>query len=241
MTGPADVTDLIAAFPAAGAGGTTLEELEKLAARRGMAYVAVSNPASIEALVSGEWQAESLDEIRRAVGQASARRVILFGHCMGGLSAVRLSDSLGSTLDLPVRLLVVNTPCPDQSGRIPTMSQFCDAEIAEVLAHDGFPQELLDDEDMLAEIADGLREDARVADRLAEWVNSTDHLETLHVLSTRGDTFISPEDCAAWRHRVYREFHLTIADGGHALDEASIGVLERAIEAVIACAQAESA
>jgi hypothetical protein len=29
--------DLIASFPAAGAGGTTLEQLEKLAVRRGMA------------------------------------------------------------------------------------------------------------------------------------------------------------------------------------------------------------
>lgn len=241
MITPTDGIDLIATFPAAGAGGTTLEQLEKFAVRRGMAYVAISNPASIDALMSGDWQAKSIDEIRRAVNQASAGRVILVGHCMGGLSAVRLSDGLGSRLAVPVKVLVINTPCPDSSGRIPTMSQFSDAEIAEVLAYDEFPQELLDDEDMLAEIADGLREDAKVADRLAEWINSADHLETLYVLSTRGDRFIPPEQCAPWWHRVSGEFHLTIAHGGHALDETSMGVLERAIDSVLAAAQAEMA
>jgi surfactin synthase thioesterase subunit len=239
MTKPADVVDLIASFPAAGAGGTTLEQLEKLAGRRGMAYVAMSNPASTDALVSGEWQAAAIDEIRHAVDQASAGRVILVGHCMGGLSAVRMSDGLGPSLARPVRVLLLNTPCPDSAGRTPTMSQFSDAEIAAVLAKDGFPQDLLDDEDMLAEIADGLRADAVVADRLAEWVNAAAVLETLHVLSTRGDTFIPPEHCAAWRHRVSGEFHLTITNGGHALDEASVGILERAIDSVLAAAQAE--
>jgi surfactin synthase thioesterase subunit len=234
VTTPADARDLIASFPAAGAGGTTLEQLEKLAARRGMAYVAIANPESIDALRSGAWQAESTDQIRRAAEQAASGRVILVGHCMGGLSAVRLSDGLGSRLALPFAMLVINTPCPDSAGRIPTMSQFSDAEIAEVLAHDGFPQELLDDEDMLAEIADGLREDAMVADQLAEWISSAADLDALHVLATRGDTFIPPEQCAAWRHRVSREFQLLIADGGHALDEAVIGILERAIDAVVA-------
>ncbi|HEY5832841.1 thioesterase II family protein [Streptomyces sp.] len=241
MTKPAGTTDLIASFPAAGSGGTTLEQLEKLAARRGMAYVAMSNPASTDSLESGEWQAESIEEIRRAVDQASAGRVILVGHCMGGLSAVRLSEGVASGLALPVRVLGINTPCPDSTGRIPTMSQFSDAEVAEVLAHDGFPQDLLDDEDMLAEIADGLRKDATVADRLAEWVNSAGDLETLHVLSTRGDVFIPPEQCAPWRHRVSGEFQLTITKGGHSLDEALIGVLERAIDSVRASARAEVA
>jgi surfactin synthase thioesterase subunit len=235
----AGVKDLVASFPAAGAGGTTLEQLEKLAARRGMAYVAMSNPASIDALESGEWQAESIDEIQRAVDQASPGRVILVGHCMGGFAAVRLSDGLGSRLALPVRVLVVNTPCPDSSGRVPTMSRSSDAEIAQVLAHDGFPQELLDDEDLLAEIADGLRKDTTVGDRLAEWINSAGDFETLHVLATRDDAFIVPEQCAAWRNRVSREFQLTITNGGHSLGEALIGVLERVIDSVLASAQAE--
>lgn len=237
MTGGADATGLLASFPAAGAGGTTLEQLEKLAARRGMAYVAMPNPASIDVLVSGQWQRESVDQIRRAVDQVSADLVILAGHCMGGLSAVRVSDGLGRRLAVPVRVLVVNTPCPDSAGRIPTMSQLPDAEIAVLLAHDGFPQDLLDDEDMLAEIADGLREDARVADRLAEWVHLAGDLETLHVLSTRGDTFISPEQCVGWQHRVSGEFQLTIANGGHAVGEASAGVLGRAVDSVVAAAR----
>jgi surfactin synthase thioesterase subunit len=239
MTGPGDARNLIASFPAAGAGGTTLEELEKLAVRRGMAYVAIPNPASLDALESGEWQAESTEGIRRAVELASAGRVILVGHCMGGLSAIRLSAGLGSTLAVPVRVLAVNTPCPDSSGRIPTMSQSSDAEIAELLAHEGFPQELLDDEDMLAEIAEGLRQDAVIADRLAEWAASAGDLETLHVLSTRGDMFIPPEQCAAWRHRVSGEFQLTITHGGHALDATTVGVLERAVDSVVDSAQAE--
>jgi surfactin synthase thioesterase subunit len=231
---------LIASFPAGGAGGSTLEQLEELAARRGMAYRAMSNPASIDLVASGQWQAESIEEIRQAAEEASVGRVVLVGHCMGGLSAIHLANDLESRLALPVRVLVVNTPCPDSAGRIPTMSKFSDAEIAEVLVHEGFPQELIDDEDMLAEVADGLRSDATVADRLAEWVNAAGDLNNLHVLSTRGDLFIPPEECAGWWHRVSGEFHMTIAPGGHAIDEASIGVLERAIDSVMA-AQAESA
>lgn len=239
--GAVDAMRLIASFPAAGAGGTTLEQLEKLAVRRGMGYLAMSNPDSIDVLESGSWQAESVEALRRAVDQASAVRVILVGHCMGGLSAIRLSEGLGSSLAVPVSMLVVNTPCPDSSGRIPTMSRLSDAEIAHVLAQDGFPQDLLDKDYLLAEIADGLREDAVVADRLAEWVQSAADLDTLHVVSTRGDTFIPPEQCAGWRNRVSGEFHLTIAPGGHALDETSIGVLERALDSLLAAAHAEVA
>lgn len=241
MRGASGAMCLIASFPAAGAGGTTLEQLEKLAVRREMGYVAMSNPASIDVLVSGQWQSESIDELRRAVDQASAARVILVGHCMGGLSAIRLLEGLSSRLAVPVSVLVVNTPCPDSSGRIPTMSRLSDVEIAEVLAHDGFPQDLLDKDYLLAEIADGLREDAVIADRLAEWVDSAGDLDTLHVVSTRGDTFIPPEQCAGWRNRVSGEFHLTIAPGGHALDDRSIGVLERALDSVLAAAHAEVA
>jgi surfactin synthase thioesterase subunit len=234
-------TTLIASFPAAGSGGSTLEQLAKLAVRRGAAYVAATNPATMDDLVSGRWQAESTERIRLAAGQASADRVLLIGHCMGGLSAVRLADGLDSALGRPVSVLLVNTPCPDRAGRIPTMTRLTDAEIADVLAHDGFPQDLLDDEDMLAEIADGLRLDAAVADRLAEWISTAGDLETLHVLSTRGDYFIPPEQCAGWQHRVSGEFHLAIVRGGHALDETTIGVLERAIDSVLAGAWAECA
>jgi surfactin synthase thioesterase subunit len=235
------MAELIASFPAAGAGGTTLEQLELLAARRGMAYVELANPQSVDALGSGTWLAESVEQLRRAVAEAAAERVVIIGHCMGGFSAVRLADGLESRLGVPVGLLVVNTPCPDRAGRTPTMSAYSDAEIAAVLAHDGFPQELLDDEDMLAEIAAGLRADATVADRLAEWISTAGDLDTLHVLSTRGDTFAPPEHCVGWQGRVSGEFHLTVAPGGHALDEATAGLLERALDGLLASAPASAA
>jgi surfactin synthase thioesterase subunit len=234
MSESTEAAELLVSFPAAGAGGATLEQVEKLALRRGMAYLAASNPESVEALDSGQWQERSTEEIRRAADQASAGRVLLFGHCMGGLSAISLADGLGARLDLPVTLLVVNTPCPDSAGRIPTMSRFSDAEIAHVLAQDGFPRELLDDEDLLPEIAEGLREDAVVADRLAERLGAAGGIEDLHLLSTRGDAFIPPETCVGWRDRVAREFHLTITPGGHTIDETLAGVLERAVESAAA-------
>jgi surfactin synthase thioesterase subunit len=233
-----DAKSLLASFPAAGSGGSTQEQFQELAAQRGMAYITMSNPASIDDLESGKWQSESIEAIQRAAEQAPAGHVILAGHCMGGLSAVRLSDGLAPLLGLPVRVLLVNTPCPDSSGRIPTMSKLSDAGIAEYLAQDGFPQELLDDEDMLAEITDGLRTDATVADRLAEWVNEAEGFETLHVLSTRGDTFAPPVWCSGWQHRVSGEFQLAIADGGHMIDETSAGLLGRAIDSVVASAWA---
>ncbi|GAA2966555.1 thioesterase II family protein [Streptomyces enissocaesilis] len=238
MRGPTDGRDLVVSFPAAGAGGTTLEQGEKVAARRGAAYLALPNPATAEALASGQWQAHCVEELGRAADQASAGRAILIGHSMGGLSAIRMYDGLAARLALPIALLIINTPCPDSLGRIPTMSQLSDAEIAAILAHDGFPRDLLDDEDMLVEIADRLRKDAAVADRLAERVSTTGPLDALHVLSTRGDMFIPLERCAAWRHRVSGEFHLTITDGGHAIDESLTGVLERAVDSALAGAQA---
>jgi surfactin synthase thioesterase subunit len=226
--------NLIGSFPAAGAGGVTLEQLQRIAARRGAAYVALSNPASIEAFLSGDWEKDTTEQLRRAMDEASATRVVLVGHCMGGLSAIRLAGGLDRTLGCPVAVLAVNTPCPDSSGRIKTMSRLSDAEIAAVLAHDGFPQDILDDEDMLAEVADGLREDATIGDRLAEAVSSAGSLDSLHVLATRGDIFIPPEECVGWRHRVSGEFHLTIAPGGHTLDEAAAGVFEGALAAAVA-------
>lgn len=238
MTKPADPKALIASFPAAGSGGVTLEQLEKITVQRGMAYLALPNPPSLDAVESGQWQAQSAEAVRAAVEQASAGQVVLVGHCMGGLSAIRLADGLGARLGLPVRVLAINTPCPDSAGRIPTMTHLSDAEIGEVLAHDGFPQDLLDDEDMLEEIADGLRQEAVVADRLAEWVGTAGDLDALHVLSTRGDFFIPPEHCAPWQQRVSGEFQLTITPGGHGIDEASKGLLERALDSAVACARA---
>jgi surfactin synthase thioesterase subunit len=234
MTAPGGGVDLVASFPAAGDGGSTLEQLEALARRRGMAYTALANPPTIDALTSGKWQADVVDQLRDAARRAAAGRVVLFGHCMGGLSAVVLFDGLAAALSTPVGLLVVNTPCPDAAGRIPTMSSLSDEQIAEVLARDGFPQEVLDDEDLLPEIAEGLRDEALVADRLAEQVGASGGLDTLHVLSTRGDTFIPPEACAGWRHRVSRAFHLSIVDGGHMLDENVAGALDRIIGSVLA-------
>lgn len=231
--------DLVVSFPAAGAGGTTLEQLSKLAAQRGMPYVALPNPDSIEAFVSGQWQASCVRELRRMVARTPVRRIVLCGHCMGGLSAVSLFGDVVTSLGLPTRLLIINTPCPDRSGRIPTMSRLSDAEIAEILAHDGFPQELLDDEDMLAEIAGGLRADATVADQVANSFSCAADLQALHVLSTRGDFFIPPQFCVGWWQRVSGEFRLTVAEGGHALDEATVGILNEVFDSVLASPQAE--
>lgn len=237
MSGPAGTTGLIVTFPAAGAGSTTLEPVEKLAARRGMDCLNLRNPASVEALTSGEWPARCVAQVGRACGEDPAGRVLLIGHSMGGLSAVCLRDGLTVELGRPAELLLINTPCPDPCGRIPTMSHMTDVEIAEILAHDRFPQDLLGDEAMLAEIADGLRHDAAVADRLSERVSRAAPLDNLHVLSARGDAFIPPERCAAWHDRVSGEFHLTVANGGHSLDESLNRVLERAVDAVLARAQ----
>jgi surfactin synthase thioesterase subunit len=225
---------LVASFPAAGSGGTTLEQLEKTAVSGGLDYLALANPASAGAFESGAWARESVDQIRQAVRQAVDGYLILAGHCMGGLSAVHLAQGLSARLSLPVRVLVINTPCPDAQGAIPTMTHLSDGEIAQILMHDGFPQDLLDDEDMLAEIADRLRAEAAVADRIAEWVSSAAGPQTLHVLSTRGDTFTPPAACSGWQHRVPGEFQLTIADGGHAIDETTSGLLERTLRAAVA-------
>ncbi|PZS34200.1 MAG: hypothetical protein DLM58_06230 [Pseudonocardiales bacterium] len=230
-----DHPDLIVFFPAAGAGGSTLDQLRELATRREMAFLALPNPNAVEELRSGRWRADALERVREAAEAVGAVRVVVVGHCMGGLAAVGLvGSSAGSAVGRPVGALVVNTPCPDASGQIPTMTQLSDARIAEVLAGDGFPADLLEDEDMLAEIADGLRAEAAVADGIAEWVSRCAGPVDLHVLSTRGDGFIRPDHAVGWWQRVSGELRMTVTDGGHAIDETSIDVLERSLDSVLA-------
>lgn len=238
MTEPGRPGKLVASFPAAGGGGATQEHLEKHAARRGLACAAVPNPHCVEVLGSGEWHEQAIDEIEHAADRASADRVVLAGHSMGGLAAIVLSGDIEARIGRPVRVLAVNTPCPDQAGRIPTMSGLSDTEIAGILAQDGFPPELLEDDDLLAEIASGLRKETRVADRLAALVSAAGDLSALHVLSLRGDKFIPPERCAAWRHRVVGEFQLTIAEGSHTISEVSSGSLGRALDSAVASVEA---
>jgi len=218
---------MIVSFPAAGA-GRTFRWLT------GENYLACANAADVGALRSGRWERDTIDEIVRAAEEKSARYVVLVGHSMGGLSAIRLSGKLGPALGLPVRVLLLNTPCPDTAGRIPTMSHSSDAEIADVLAGDGFPPEVLGDPELLAEVAAGVRADAEVADRLAEWVNSAADIDELHVVATRGDTFIGTERCARWRDRVTREFRLVEAEGGHMLDGTPAEVLHEVVDSVVA-------
>ncbi|MEW2527986.1 alpha/beta fold hydrolase [Streptomyces sp. NPDC047071] len=225
--------DLCVCFPAAGGGGTTLTLVKDAAARHGLTPLALPNADSVADLDSGRWQERTAEEIRRAADRCGARRIVLAGHSMGGLSAVRLHPALDMRGARPTGVLVISTPCPDSSGRIPTMSQLSDPEIAQVLAHDGFPRELLDDTDMLAEIAHGLRADAVVADRLAARIGPAGRLTDLHVLCGRDDRFIPPERCAAWAHRVSGAFHLTVVPGGHSLDAPRAGALGRALGAAL--------
>lgn len=234
MSGAGAGQDLCVCFPAAGGGGTTLTLLKEAAARHGLAVLALPNADSVADLDSGRWQERTVETIRRAAERGAARRIVLAGHSMGGLSAVRLHPALAMRGARPAGVLVINTPCPDSSGRIPSMSQLTDPQIARVLADDGFPPDLLDDEDMLAEIADGLRADAVVADRLAERIGPTGPLTGLHVLCGRDDRFIPPERCAAWAHRVPGEFRLTVAPGRHNLDATWNTTLDRALTGVLA-------
>ena len=232
MSRSVTATSLIASLPTAGVGSSMRGWLAGVADPDTQSYLALSNPASVDELVSGRWREESIEELRRAAEQAAADRVVLVGNCMGGLSAIYLAGGLAQRLGLVIEVLALNTPCPDSAGRIPTMSQFTDAQIAARLAEDGFPPEVLEDEDMLAEVAEGVRVDALVADWLAMAISAAEDLQSLHVLSTRGDTFIGPDRCAAWWRRVTGDFHLTVVAGGHTLN-GSTGVLKRAIDEVI--------
>jgi surfactin synthase thioesterase subunit len=218
---------MIASFPAAGAGRT-------FGWLSGEEYLPCGNAAGVDELRSGRWERDTVDEIVRAAQEASAPHVVLVGHSMGGLSAIRLSGKLGPALGVPVGVLLLNTPCPDTAGRIPTMSHSTDAEIADILAGDGFPAEVLADPELLAEVAAGVRADAEVADRLAEWVNHAADIDQLHVVTTRGDTFIGTERCARWRDRVSGEFHLVETEGGHMLDGTPPEVLRGAVDSVVA-------
>lgn len=224
---------VIASLPAAGASSTSLRWLATAAARRGVDYVGLANPKFVDEFQSGRWQRECVQRLREVV--ATAGSVVLVGHSMGGLAAVLLAGD--GRLGVPVGVLALNTPCPDAQGRIPTMSVSSDAEIAAILISDGFPADILDDEDVLAEIAEDVRSDAVMADRLALAVHAAGAvpaMRAMHVLATSGDRFIGLERCVEWRHRVSGEFHLVVGQGGHMLTETPVGTLERAVDSAIA-------
>ncbi|MFI6036034.1 hypothetical protein ACIBBD_18060 [Streptomyces sp. NPDC051315] len=119
------------------------------------------------------------------------------------------------------------------------MTQLSNPEIAQVLAHDGFPPELLDDEDMPAEIAHGLRADAAVADRLAERISPTGRLTDPHVLCGRAERFIPTERRAARAHRASGEFQPTVVPGRHSLDATRTAAVGRAPAGALAATRTE--
>jgi surfactin synthase thioesterase subunit len=236
VTGTSGTAGLVVSFPAAGAGSTTFRWLARAAGERGAVHLPLANASSVDELDSGRWAEGAAEQVRHAAQRSDARYVVLVGHSMGGLSALQLSTELGPTIGVPVRVLLLNTPCPDERGRIPTMSRCTDAEIAAILSGDGFPPEVLGDEELLAEVAAGVRADAKVADRLAERVNARGKAQQLWVLATRDDAFIGTARCAEWRHRVSGEFDLVAADGGHMLDRTPVDILARVVDSVIASA-----
>lgn len=222
--------DVIGFFPAAGSGGSTLDCSRELADQLECTLVELPNPSSSGELISGRWA----NEVGRLIGVQAAPdgdvRLVLVGHCMGGLSAFALT-SLMRAADPRARVgaLLVNTPYPSGDGQIPTMSALSDSAIGALLGAEGFPQELIDDVDMLEEIATGLRAEATVADSVASWVHHRTDRVPLHALSTRGDPFISPGHCEGWMHRSCGLFLWTVCEGGHAITEATSTVLRGAI------------
>jgi len=225
---------LVVSFPAAGVGDSMAGWLTGPAAEcSGAGYLPLPNPGCLEELISDDWRRRTLSQIQHAVTEAAVDRVILVGHCLGGLSALYLVDEVRSRCAVPTALVVVNTPCPDGEGRVPSLAGSTDQEIGEVLAADGFPTEVLEDEDMLAEVADRVRDGARLGDWISRRLHAAGAPPALTVLSTRRDAFIGVEHCAAWRNRVLGEFNLTIVDGRHTLDDASMGVLARLLDSAI--------
>lgn len=233
MTAPVqDSPTLIASFPAAGAGSGTFQWLADAAARRGADYRAMANPPSTTAVADGTWRADAAADLRNAVQRSGARRVVLVGHSMGGLSAVCLAEDVGTTPDTHVAVLVLNTPCPDEWGRIPTLSSCSDAEIGTVLQGSSLGPDVLGDPELLAEVAAHVRSDAQVADRLALEAVGVE-IDVLHVVATRGDTLIATDRCEAWRHCVVGGFHLASIDGDHMALDAPPGALDRALTSVL--------
>lgn len=222
--------DIIGFFPAAGAGGSTLDSSREIADQLGCALLELPNPPTIDDLTTGRWY-NGLEHIVRAqIAKDGNSRLVLVGHCMGGLSAFTAASLLRSTSpDVRVGALVINTPYPGRDGRIPTMSALSDSAIGELLGAEGFPQELIDDVDMLEEVATNLRAEATVADRVAGAIHERTDCVPLHALSTRGDPFITPGDCEGWSRRSCGLFGWTICEGGHAINEFTAPVLRRTI------------
>ncbi|WP_435279818.1 thioesterase II family protein [Streptomyces sp. 1222.5] len=149
----------------------------------------------------------------------------LWGHSTGALVAFELSRQIRRLGDPPpVHLFVSGRPAPQLPMRLGKVSGLSVTELAAVLRHlGGTPQEVLDNENLLALIHPLLVADFKVNEEYA--YQFEDPLAVpLTVFAATQDPVTTLDEAAAWKLQAGSEFQMHTLDGGH------FAVFDKALE-----------
>lgn len=173
----------------------------------------------------------SLAEILASQIQLYAEKPFaLFGHSMGALLAFELTRILQQqNAALPLTLFLSAHRAAHLPPRRAPMHALPDQEFIEKLRHfGGFPDEILEHQELLDFLLPTLRADLTLCDRYS-YVPDAPLNCPLQLYAGRQDTEVSPEEIEAWREHSTQNANLHVFPGGHFFLRSDADALMQAI------------
>jgi medium-chain acyl-[acyl-carrier-protein] hydrolase len=206
------------AFPYAG-GGASIYRLWPRLLPPSVELVAVQLPGR-----ESRWRDPSFRDLPTLVAEASKalrphmdRPFVFFGHSMGGAISHELARALRDQgAALPRQLFVSGRPAPraeDDGEDIHDLPK--DEFIARLRDYAGTPEEVLQNEELMALVEPLVRADFAVCETY-EFDPEPPPLDLpVTVFGGTGDEEVPREDLELWRQETTGEFRLHMLDGGH--------------------------
>ncbi|MCL4794348.1 MAG: alpha/beta fold hydrolase [Bryobacteraceae bacterium] len=217
-------------FPWAGGGALAYAHWKPLFA--GLAQICPARLPGRETR-AGEPPLDSMDalveELAREIRPFLDRPFAFFGHSMGAGVAFELARALRREgQPLPVRLFVSSARSPSLRREAPRGPDLSRAELlAELRRLDGFPREVLENEQLLALALPALEADTRLYGRYVSRAEPPLDMP-IHVFAGTEEPHLAEEHLEAWRDLTTTEFTLDRLPGGHFyLETARLALTER--------------
>lgn len=160
--------------------------------------------------------ADLLDEITPSIIELIDRPFALFGHSMGGLLAFELARRLrASGAAEPALLFVSGCRGPHLPERKPPIHGLPEDEFLQRLrTMNGTPQELLQDEELMALLGPVLRADLQL---IETWNHQTEDPLAMPIIATGGeqDDEAWPDELRTWSEHTSTEFQAHLFPGDH--------------------------
>jgi medium-chain acyl-[acyl-carrier-protein] hydrolase len=155
---------------------------------------------------------------------------MVFGHSMGALLAFELTKILQrQNAPLPLMLFLSAHRAAHLPARRAPMHALPDQEFIEKLrCFGGFPDEILQHQDLLDFLLPTLRADLTLCD-FYNYVPEEQLNCPLQLYAGRQDTEVSPEDIEAWREHTTQTANLQVFPGGHFFLRSDADALMQAI------------